>query len=352
MQSAIDPSNPNLSVTQFYEALVEQLGLEVEKSEWKTELVFDGQGKAVLNKDGTQKRKKYKLRRISSDSWQLFEMFGEHRQKQVASSKSLLASEEGSLQQISKQQSIKCDRPWRYAERNRSVSVTNQAHSNTCDLPPASCDLINDNVPTTPQKLYETEVGWNTTQFNMGQGIEGSFSAQKLEEEIAAEFPNVNESSSSINTQITESNDVPTFPQNLYKSDGGWNTNQSQNGQRVEGDLSSQKMEPNQRANAERRNSNLASSNEQPISTTTQASNHNLVPTTTKKLYENGAGWNTNQSHTEQEIKGNFLPRKIEPTNLEIQACLKQLRQVSTADDSNSHFEINRALTPIWEFKI
>jgi hypothetical protein len=77
--TAIDPSNPHLSVTQFYEALVEQLGLEIEKSEWKTELVFDLQGKAVLNKDGTQKRKKYKLRRINSESWKWFEMFCEHR---------------------------------------------------------------------------------------------------------------------------------------------------------------------------------------------------------------------------------------------------------------------------------
>jgi hypothetical protein len=102
----IDPSNPNLSVTQFYEALVEQLGLDVEKSEWKTELVFDLQGKAVLNKNGTQKRRKYKLRRISADSWKLFELFCEHRQKQVAS----------------------------------------------------------DDVPTSPENLYKNGGGWNMTQ--------------------------------------------------------------------------------------------------------------------------------------------------------------------------------------------
>jgi hypothetical protein len=122
--TAIDPSNPNLSVTQFYEALVEQLGLYVEKSEWKTELVFDGQGKAVLNKDGTQKRKKYKLRRIDSDSWQLFEMFCEHRQAMK--------------------------------ERRENPEETS-----------------GDSVPTCPENLYETTGGWNMGQPHPGQEDEG-----------------------------------------------------------------------------------------------------------------------------------------------------------------------------------
>jgi hypothetical protein len=223
---AIDPTNPNLSVTQFYEALIEQLGLDVEKSEWKTELVFDGQGKAVLNKDGTQKRKKYKLRRIGSESWKWFELFCEHRTEM----------------------------------KERRVPTE---------------ETSSDSVPATAKNLYEIEGGWNITQFNTGQGIEGDFSAQKLEEEIAAEFPNVNESSSSINTQTTESNDVPTTPKNLYKSEGGWNINQNQ---------------------------------------------------------------------TEQEIEGDFSPRKNEPINLEIQDCLKQLRQVKTADDYWGIYEQNSQL--------
>jgi hypothetical protein len=100
-------------------------------------------------------------------------------------------------------------------------------------------------------------------QSNTRHEIEGDFSAQKLEDEIAT-TPNVTESLPSTNTQTTERDDVPTTPQNLY---------------------------------------------------------------------EIGGGWNTNQSHTEQEIKGNFLPRKNEATNLELQDCLKKLRQVKTADD-------------------
>jgi hypothetical protein len=128
---AIDPSNPNLSVTQFYEALVEQLGLDVEKSEWKTELVFDGQGKAVLNKDGTQKRKKYKLRRINSDSWKLFELFCEHRRAMK--------------------------------ERRENPEETSS------------------DVPATVENLYETEVGWNMGLSQTEQRIEGSFSGRKNE---------------------------------------------------------------------------------------------------------------------------------------------------------------------------
>jgi hypothetical protein len=158
----LDPTNPNLSVTQFYEALVEQLGLEIEKSEWKTELVFDGQGKAVLNKDGTQKRKKYKLRRICSESWKLFELFCEHRQKQVASSKSQVAS---------------------------------------------------DDVPTTPENLYKNGGGWNISQSHTRQEIEGSFLSQKTETNSTA-ILKMDESLTGTNTQTKEQdNDVPATPQ-------------------------------------------------------------------------------------------------------------------------------------------
>ncbi|NJK51288.1 hypothetical protein HC931_27180 [Candidatus Gracilibacteria bacterium] len=218
---AIDPSNPNLSVTQFYEALVEQLGLDVDKSEWKTELVFDGQGKAVLNKDGTQKRKKYKLRRISADSWKWFEMFCDHRR----------AMKE------------------RREDREEAVS-----------------------------------------------------------------------------------DDVPATPENVYKSEGGWNMAQSNTEQGLEGDLESQKMETSQRAIAELRTSQLDSSDEPPISTT-QASNNNLVLTTFQNLYETTGGWNITQTQTEKGTEGNFSPRKNEAAVDDIQDCLKQLRQVNTADD-------------------
>jgi hypothetical protein len=211
---AIDPSNPNLSVTQFYEALVEQLGLDVEKSEWKTELVFDGQGKAVLNKDGTQKRKKYKLRRIGSESWKWFELFCEHR---------------------------------REMKERRGVEQ----------------EMACDDVPTTAKNLYKSEEGWNMTQSNAGQEIEGDFSPQKNDPAIAT-TSNLDEPLVSTKTQITTSNDVPATPQNLYK---------------------------------------------------------------------NGVGWNTSLSETEQRIEGDFSPGKNELTNLEIQDCLKELRQVKTADD-------------------
>jgi hypothetical protein len=203
-----------LSVTQFYEALVEQLGLEVEKSEWKTELVFDGQSKAVLNSYGTQKRRKYKLRRINSDSWRLFELFCEHR---------------------------------RAMKERRGLEQE------------TACN----DVPTTAENLYKNGGGWNMAQSNTGQEIESDYSAQKLEDAIAM-TSNLDESLASTNTQTTESNNVLTTPQKLYESEGGWNANQKQ---------------------------------------------------------------------TEQRVEGDFLPRKNELTDEEIQACLKELRQVKTADD-------------------
>jgi hypothetical protein len=198
-------------------------------------------------------------------------------------------------------------------------------------------------VPTTIQNLYESGGGWNIGQPHTGQGIEDNFSSQKNERNSTA-ILKTDESLASTNTQTTERDNVPATPQNLYESDGGWNTNQSQNGQRVEGDLSSQKMEPNQRANAERRNSNLASSNEQPLSTTTRTTDKNLVPTTTQNLYETEVGWNTNQSQTEQGIEGDFSPRKNELTDDELQTCLKELRQVNTANDYWVLYEQNSQL--------
>jgi hypothetical protein len=149
-------------------------------------------------------------------------------------------------------------------------------------------------VPTITEKLYENGGGWNIAQSNTGQEIEGSFSAQKLEEEIAAEFPNVNESSSSINTQTTERDDVPTPAEKLYEIEGGWNITQPNTEQEIEVDLSSQKMETNLAALAQLRTSQLDSSDEQPISTTTQTTERNDVPTTTQNLYEKEVGWNTN----------------------------------------------------------
>lgn len=65
------------------------------------------------------------------------------------------------------------------------------------------------------------------------------------------------------------------------------------------------------------------------------------VPTTTQNLYENGGGWNTNQSQTEQRVERDFLPRKNEASNSELQGCLKQLRQVKTADDYWRLYEQN-----------
>jgi hypothetical protein len=203
--------------------LVEQLGLDVEKSEWKTELVSDGQGKAVLNKDGTQKRRKYKLRRIDSESWKLFELFCDHRK----------------------------------AMKERRES----------------------------------------------------------QEEITSE-------------------PVPTTSENLYENGGGWNIGQPHTGQEIEGDLESQKMETNLAVIAKPGTSHLDSSNEQPISTTTQTKEQdNDVPTTAKNLYETEVGCNMGLSHTEQRIEGDFSGRKNEATDDDIQICLKQLRQVKTADD-------------------
>jgi hypothetical protein len=272
---AIDPSNPNLSVTQFYEALVEQLGLDVEKSEWKTELLFDLQGKAVLNSYGTQKRKKYKLRRIDSDSWQWFELFCEHRQAM---------------------------------KERRGVEQ----------------ETANESVPTCPENLYKNGGGWNRGQTHTEQEVEGSFLAQKPETNPTA-ILKMDEQPISTNTQATESDDVPTTSQNLYKSEGSWNMTQPHTGQEIEGDYSAQKLEA---ANAT--TSNL---DESLPSTNTQITTSNDVPTTTGNLYEIEAGWNANQSQTEQGIEGDFSSGKNELTDEEIRACLKELRQVSTADD-------------------
>jgi hypothetical protein len=230
---AIDPTNPNLSVTQFYEALIEQLGLEVEKSEWKTELVFDLQGKAVLNSYGTQKRRKYKLRRIGSDSWKWFEMFCEHR---------------------------------------REMKERREAQE----------EILSESVPTTPQNLYESGGGWNIAQSNTGEGIESGLEAKK--------------------------------------------------------------METNQNAIAQPVNSKLVSSDSQLLSTTTHAVEKNLVPTTPENLYETEVGWNTSISQTEQGIEGNLSKPILELTDDELQDCLKELRQVNTADDYWVLYEQNSQL--------
>jgi hypothetical protein len=198
-------------------------------------------------------------------------------------------------------------------------------------------------VPTTTENLYENEAGWNIAQSNTGQEIEGSFSAQKLEDEIAT-TPNVTEPLASTNTQTTDKNLVPTSSENVYEMRVGWNANQSQTEPRIEGDLSSQKMETNLAALAQLRTSQLDSSDEQPISTTTQTTERNDVPATPQNLYESDGGWNTSLSQTEQGIEGDFSPRKNELTNLEIQACLKELRQVSTADDYWVLYEQNSQL--------
>jgi hypothetical protein len=227
---AIDPSNPNLSVTQFYEALVEQLGLEVEKSEWKTELVFDGQGRVVLNKDGTQKRKKYKLRRISCDSWRLFELFCEHRLQMK--------------------------------ERRETQEET-----------------ISDCVPATPEKLYQTGVGWNMVQAYTEQGIEGIFEVEKLKANSAA---------------------IGQSPR---------------------------------KANAIQKENKFDLSDERSLSITTHHVENDRVPTTPPNLYESDGGWNTNQTQTEKGIEDDFDSEKFELTEDEIQACLKELRQVTTADN-------------------
>jgi hypothetical protein len=95
---------------------------------------------------------------------------------------------------------------------------------------------------------------------------------------------------------------------------------------------------------ATQRNNKLDSSDERSLSTTTHEVENNSVPTSPENLYEKEVGWNTNQSHTEQEIKGNFLPRKNEAINLELQDCLKQLRQVKTADDYWRIYEQNSRL--------
>jgi hypothetical protein len=280
---AIDPSNPNLSATQFYEALVEQLGLEVEKSEWKTELVFDKQGQPVLKKDGTQKRKKYKLRRIGSESWQWFELFCDHRQ----------AMKE------------------RREDREEAVS---------------------NSVPTSAENLYKNGGGWNIGQSNTGQGIKSGLESEKMETiQNAIAQPRTSQLDSSdkqpisTTTQATETDNVPTTTQNLYENGGGWNMTQSQERQGIEGSFSAQKLE-DEIATTPNVTESLPSTNTQPTET-------DNVPTSSENVYKSEGGWNTNQSHTEQEIEDNFSPRKNEATNLELQDCLKQLRQVKKADD-------------------
>jgi hypothetical protein len=123
----------------------------------------------------------------------------------------------------------------------------------------------------------------------------------------------------------TASESVPTSSENLCKSSGGWNRTQTHEGKGIEGDFSPQKTETNPTA--------ILKMDESLVSTNTQTTEKNLVPATPENLYENEVGCNTNQSQTGQGIEGDFLPRKNEPTILEIQDCLKELRQVKTADD-------------------
>jgi hypothetical protein len=68
------------------------------------------------------------------------------------------------------------------------------------------------------------------------------------------------------------------------------------------------------------------------------------VPTSAENLYKNGGGWNTNQKQTEQRIEVSFSPRKNEAAVDEIQTCLKELRQVKTADDYWQLYEQNSQL--------
>jgi hypothetical protein len=95
---------------------------------------------------------------------------------------------------------------------------------------------------------------------------------------------------------------------------------------------------------ATQRNNKLDSSDERSLSTTTHEVENNSVPTTAEKLYEIGGGWNSSLSQTEQEFEGDFLPRKNESTDDELQDCLKQLRQVKTADDYWVLYEQNSQL--------
>jgi hypothetical protein len=104
-------------------------------------------------------------------------------------------------------------------------------------------------------------------------------------------------------------------------------------------------METNLAVIAKPGTSHLDSSNEQPISTTTQTKEQdNDVPTTAKNLYETEVGCNMGLSHTEQRIEGDFSGRKNEATDDDIQICLKQLRQVKTADDYWEVYEQNSQL--------
>jgi hypothetical protein len=186
-----------------------------------------------------------------------------------------------------------------------------------------------ESVPTTAENLYETTGGWNIGQPHTGQEIESDFSTQKNDTAIST-TSNRDEPLASTNTQTTETDNVPTTSQNLYEKEGGWNTTQSNTGQEIEGDLSSQKMETNL---AQPGISKLDSSDEQQLSTTTQATETDNVPTTPQNLYETEVGWNSSLSQMEQKIEGDFRGEKFALTEEEIQACLKELRQVSTADD-------------------
>jgi hypothetical protein len=67
--------------------------------------------------------------------------------------------------------------------------------------------------------------------------------------------------------------------------------------------------------------------------TNTQTTESDPVPTSSENVYKSEGGWNVNQSQMEKEIEGNFSSGKNEPTDEEIQGCLKELRQVNTADD-------------------
>jgi hypothetical protein len=150
--------------------------------------------------------------------------------------------------------------------------------------------------------------------------------------------PNVAEPLSSINTQTTESNDVPTSSKNLYEIGGGWNMTQSKPGQEIEGDFSPQFLE-----DAIATTSNLNVGESLP-GINTQATEKNHVPTSSENLYETEVGWNTNQNQTEQRVERDFLPRKNEASNDELQTCLKELRQVKTADDYWEVYEQNSQL--------
>jgi hypothetical protein len=204
-------------------------------------------------------------------------------------------------------------------QENHQLNSSNQQPISTTTQTTESND-----VPTTTQNLYEKEGGWNISQSHTGQGIKGSFSPQKNDTAIST-TSNRDELLPSTNTQITESNNVPTSSKNLYEIEGGWNIGQPHTGQEIEGDLASQKLE-DEIATTPNLDEPLSSLNTQTIES-------DNVPTTPKKLYESDGGWNTNQSQNGQRVEGDFSPRKNEAIDDDLQICLKQLRQVKTADD-------------------